>query len=215
MLSFMRGCGLDVESEKIELWLKNETVEREKQRLREYGFERRIKVAVALKGSAEYRCWDKRNFRTLFEKMGGMFGEKLGFVILGGKDAEEDAAVLERADNVISFAGQLPLDETAAVVSLCDLYIGPSTSVLHMATALRVPSVTLYHVLTDAEIPNDGPMRWGPDDDLPHVSLLPPPGLDGCHEYCRKPYAHCINLITPEQVCDAAVELLSKERPNE
>lgn len=209
-LATMRACGLTVEDDATELWLTNEMRRSAQKKLKKRSFDRAAYIAVALKGSAAVRCWDKENYRKLFFQLHKLYGEKIGIIILGGKDAEEDAVGLEGEENVISFAGKLPLDESAAMMSLCDLYIGPSTSLLHIATALRVPSVTLYHVLDESSewFDLDGPPQWAPTHGLPHVSLLPPPGLDGCRGWCCKPYAHCINQITPEQVCAAVKETL-------
>ena len=42
---------------------------------------------------------------------------------------------------------------------------------------------------------------------VPHIDLVPPAGLDGCHGVCRMRFSHCINQILPEQVIDAINQL--------
>lgn len=54
----------------------------------------------------------------------------------------------------INLAGQLSLSQTAALIKKSAAYVGPDTSVTHLAASLGVPTVTLFG-------PTD-PVRWGP-----------------------------------------------------
>ena len=49
-----------------------------------------------------------------------------------------------------SFAGKLSLRQTAAVLARMQLYIGVDTGPTHLAGALQVPMVALYHCLSPA-----------------------------------------------------------------
>ena len=94
-------------------------------------------------------------------------------------------------------------------MSHCDLYVGSNTGLLHYASALGKPSITIYSELEDGDpMDGDAPERMGAWQ-VPHINLIPPAGLDGCHGVCRKRYSHCINQITPRQVVEAMRSLLS------
>ena len=55
---------------------------------------------------------------------------------------------------LIDAAGRLDLNQLAGLIAGAALYIGPDTSVTHLAAAVRVPMVTVFGPTN--------PMRWGP-----------------------------------------------------
>lgn len=93
-----------------------------------------------------YRDWPLQNFVQLLQRL-FVATPDICVVVLG------DAASVKAAENlrrhfpqrVVSVAGQTDLRETAAVISLLALYIGVDTGPTHLAGALGVPMVALYH----------------------------------------------------------------------
>ena len=131
------------------------------------------------------------------------------FLLLGGPDAVASAEELtEDREVIINLAGKTRLDQTAACMQRCDLYVGSNTGLLHFASALGKPSVTIYSELADGkDTDGDSPFRMGAWK-VEHAALVPPAGLDGCHGVCRMRRSHCINQITPMQVEQAMDKLL-------
>lgn len=66
-------------------------------------------------------------------------------LIIGGPaDQEAGARIASQAPGVINLAGQLKLDESAALIARSQLLIGVDTGLTHMGTALRIPTVALF-----------------------------------------------------------------------
>ena len=139
------------------------------------------------------------------------------FVILGGGKTDlKSAEILKNAvpkiyeENVIDLTNKISYRQSAAVLSLCNAYIGNVTGTLHVATAVNCP------VMAISSFPADIPILEG--DDLavyypygvPNVIVRPKNALPECtadkphNAYgCRilnKP--HCITQINPKILHD-------------
>lgn len=68
-------------------------------------------------------------------------------LILGGGEERDGARRLKAqlGDRCTLFAGRLSLRETAALMSLTDLYLGLDTGLTHIMSAFDIPLVALYH----------------------------------------------------------------------
>ena len=66
-------------------------------------------------------------------------------IVLGGP-ADQDAAarIAAGCPDLINLTGALKLDESVALISLCQQLIGVDTGLTHMGTALRLPTVALF-----------------------------------------------------------------------
>lgn len=209
-LDMLRQCGCKVEDERMELWPSSRSEERAAQLFDEHGIkENQFVIALGIVASVDTRTWKIENYNQVIRHYGEMFQDAVRFVVLGGSDAQKAAVRLNDSyGNIINLVGKTNLNETAACMKHCTLYVGSNTGLLHFASAFGVPSVTIYSELSDGE-PTDGdsPFRMGAWK-VPHIDLVPPAGLDGCHGACRMGFSHCVNLITPEQVIDAVSQML-------
>lgn len=83
------------------------------------------------------------------------------FFILGEADRALAGAIFDELPDAAILSG-VTLVETAAVLSVCDAYVGNDSGITHLASALECPMVALF-----------GPTRpdlWGPRG--PHVTIL-------------------------------------------
>lgn len=82
----------------------------------------------------------------------------LGVVITGGKNTEETAYCQELAaafpQGVVDTSGQLSFAQVSQVIQGATLFVGPDTSVTHLAAACGTPTVALYGPTN--------PIKWGP-----------------------------------------------------
>lgn len=211
-LDMLRQCGCKIDDERMELWPSPQSEKKCKQILKTHHIEKhQFLIALGIVASVATRTWKIENYNHVIQHYGASLGDKICFIIMGGKDAEDTAKQLDNSySNIINLAGQTDLDETAACMKRCHLYVGSNTGLLHFASAFGVPSVTIYSELSDGK-PTDGdsPLRMGAWK-VPHIDLVPPAGLDGCHGACRMKFSHCINQITPSQVIDSIDKLLNK-----
>lgn len=93
-----------------------------------------------------YRDWPIEHFAQLLDRLFAAFA-KARAVILGDAQSQEAAEILVRRhpDRVASLAGRLSLRNLGAVLARVDLYVGVDTGPTHLAGALGVPMVALYH----------------------------------------------------------------------
>jgi heptosyltransferase-3 len=164
-----------------------------------------------------YKQWPLEHFRKLIGSL-----ERAGrqVVLTGGPGAGDRAAVASLAGSAID-AGLLDFNQVAALLRGAALYIGPDTSVSHLAAACGVPVLAIFGPTN--------PQRWAPwpateqpvrfqrralaqtvgqvtvlQADLPCV----PCGKAGCEDH-RMSRADCLPAISPERVAAQAIQLLS------
>lgn len=213
-LDMLQQCGCTVKDERMELWTSPQSEELSGRILKEYGAEgHTCLIALGIMASAETRTWKAENYADIVRHYGQQYGKKVRFLIMGGKDAESAARKIDNTyGNLINLAGMTDLNETAACMKKCSLYVGSNTGLLHFASSFGIPSVTIYSELSDGN-PTDGdsPLRMGAWK-VPHTDLVPPAGLDGCHGVCRMRFSHCINQIVPGQVIGAINQMLNLDQ---
>ena len=103
-----------------------------------------------------YKSWTVQGWADLLV---GLIGRGLRVVLTAGPADQEQAfvrAVLERcpAGNIASVAGQLKLAELTPLIENARVYVGPDTSVTHLAAATGRPTIALFGP--------SNPVNWGP-----------------------------------------------------
>jgi heptosyltransferase-3 len=93
-----------------------------------------------------YRDWPVEAFAALARRLLAVH-PRAGIVILGGPEsrARADALVAQLGPRVVSAAGAFTLRATAALMAELDLYVGVDTGPTHLAGALGIPMVAMYH----------------------------------------------------------------------
>jgi len=102
-----------------------------------------------------YKMWTQEAWIALGN---ALLARGLRLVFTGSADAAEIAYAGEIAkklpEGVLNLAGTLSLAETAEVIRLAEIYVGPDTAVTHIAAATGVPVVALFGP--------SNPVKWGP-----------------------------------------------------
>ena len=151
------------------------------------------------------------------------------FVILGGGKADgESAQILKQnldeklfAERVLDLTNKVSYRQTAATLSLCDMYIGNDTGALHVAAAVKCPCLAVF------PFPNDSPpasftdgLRLFRPYNVPSVVVHPEHALPECVRDKNAPYtpfgcrvldkSHCIAQIKPETIFEGFQMLREK-----
>lgn len=159
-------------------------------------------IILGVSATAPHRIWDQKNFSELINRLNAWRSD-LKFVIIGGQDASDKAAfIVENTPRgtVIDLTNQLTLRESAALCSRASIYIGNNTGTMHLASTAGMKCIALISMSKDGDdFHPDSAARTRPFGDG-HVILQPEHALDDCIGYCRKPFAHCINQITVDEV---------------
>jgi lipopolysaccharide heptosyltransferase II len=98
-----------------------------------------------------------------------------------------------------SLAGRLDLGKLAAIISLAPLMIVNNTGPVHIAAAVGTPVVDLYALTNPQHTPWQVPSR---------VLFHDVPCRYCYKSVCPQGHHHCLSLVEPERVVEAALELL-------
>ena len=93
-----------------------------------------------------YRNWPLEYFSTLIDRLSDSF-DNIGFLLLGDKACREVTHNFSTRPgiNLVNSCGELTLRQSAALIAQLDLYIGVDTGPTHIAGALDIPMVAIYH----------------------------------------------------------------------
>jgi heptosyltransferase-3 len=172
-----------------------------------------------------YKQWPLAHFRVLVE---GLLAEGRQVVLTGSgaaRDQECIAAVrdLGAPPRLIDASGQLDFQQLVTLIQRCALYIGPDTSVSHLAAATGIATIAVFGPTN--------PRRWAPwpasgehpvrfermalRQQAGNVTLLQadkhcvPCGRAGCEDH-RNSRSDCLQEITPERVLAEARRILEQ-----
>jgi heptosyltransferase-3 len=187
-------------------------------------------VVVHAPSMWRYKTWPIEHFRELTKALLDDGHQ----VVLTGSASEKDRATLDAlADlgappHLLDTGGRLTFGQLATLLDKAALYIGPDTSVTHLAAALGIPVIALFGP--------SNPMRWGPLDphatasqtryvkrsDIPQqrgrVVLIQGPGpcvpcgRAGCDDH-RDSRSNCLVTLSPSVVIAQAKRLLAGSNP--
>lgn len=134
-----------------------------------------IGLQVASFPTKAYRDWPIEHFFALCERISGRWPDAR-FLIFGGSEEKQRTAWLKErlGARAALFAGRLTLRETAALMSIIDLYVGVDTGPTHIMSAFDIPMVALYHAISPSTL--TGPL------DHPCARLIDHPAGHGCSE---------------------------------
>lgn len=153
-------------------------------------------------GGALPRRWPLVNYRIFLESL--CADKRLKFVITGNQEetrlAEELAQGLN--DRVLNLAGKLNLGELAALIQRCQLYVTNDTGSMHLAAVLQRPLLVIFG---GAALKHFDPRIINPQSRVLYKKIsCAPCNFKFCHS------KKCLKLIVPEEVIQAAKEILFK-----
>jgi heptosyltransferase-3 len=166
-----------------------------------------------------YKQWPLGHFRELVGRLAAA-GRQV--VLTGSGSATDRAAVASMSGAApphrLVDAGVLDFGQLAALIRGAALYIGPDTSVSHLAAACGVPVLAIFGPTN--------PQRWAPwpaasegferralSQTRGRITLLQaelpcvPCGKAGCEDH-RQSRSDCLVAITPQRVADEAQRML-------
>ncbi|WP_295641738.1 glycosyltransferase family 9 protein [uncultured Methylibium sp.] len=177
-------------------------------------------VVVHAPSMWRYKQWPVEHFRVLIAELLAD-GEQV--VLSGGPGAADQAVVaalrdLGTAPALLDTSGSLSLGQLAALLRAAALYIGPDTSITHLAVASGTPTISLYGPTPptvwgpwpQGQRRSDPP--WRPTAPLQRrggVTLLQGPGAcvpcgrAGCEDHAAS-RADCLVALEPQRVIDEA-----------
>lgn len=114
-----------------------------------------------------YRDWPIENFLELANRITATHPQTR-FILFGGRDGLErnQALAADLGERCISFANQLSLRQTAAIMSYLNVYVGVDTGPTHIMSTFDIPIVGLYHAKSKTH--HTGPLQHPRDYCINH-----------------------------------------------
>lgn len=180
-------------------------------------------VLVHVPSMWTYKQWPLAHFRAL---VAGLLSAGRQVVLTGGGAARDQACIaavrdLGAAPRLLDTSGQLDFRQLVTLMRSAALYIGPDTSVSHLAAATGIPTLAIFGPTN--------PQRWAPSPasgEQPirfhrstlrqaagNVTILQaakpcvPCGRAGCEDH-RDSRSDCLQEITPARVLAEAQRML-------
>ncbi|MCI0469552.1 MAG: glycosyltransferase family 9 protein, partial [Nitrospirae bacterium] len=143
-LELIRIIGADAEDRRLSIYLTQEERERADEFIAAQGFEKDI-ILIGLHPGAQkpFKLWQADNFVIV----GNALTERLGCrIIVTGSGSEKHLAdsVASKIPGAVSIAGVMDIRETAAIIEKMALFITNDTGPMHIAFALRTPTLSLF-----------------------------------------------------------------------
>lgn len=142
----------------------------------------------------------------------GLGDERLSVIILGSKseiaqcEAVENAlSNCEQVHTIRNFAGKTTICQLIEMLKRCDLLLSNETGVLHMATALKMPTIGILGGGHHSRF-----YPWG--DPVINLKVDKPMDCYHCNWYCIHPTIRCIHEINPEQITEKLQTLIRQIR---
>jgi heptosyltransferase-3 len=174
-----------------------------------------------------YKQWPIQHFGKLIE---GLMAQGRQVVLTGSAGPRDQECIaplrgLGSSAELLDLSGKLDFNQLVTLFRQAALYIGPDTSVSHLAAATGVPVIAIFGPTN--------PMRWAPwpasakaqalfarsalVQQTGNVTLLQsglhcvPCGRAGCEDH-RQSRSDCLVDITPERVLEQAAKVLRPVR---
>jgi len=205
MMDLLRLCGCHVADGKMSYWLSQEAKTFAERLVSRWPGWRYIACGIAGRNDAS-RCWPPRKYGELVHRFDG---ERVKFLLLGDQSTAAAAGQIGAGKNIVDLTGKTSLSQVAAVISLCDLYVGSDTGLMHFASAAGTPVVELSVWLRGGDLTAGwAPHRMGPWGVPSHVLLSE---CDGgpCRQELDS-HAEGVGLITVDAVEQAVRDILKK-----
>ena len=155
----------------------------------------------------------KRWFATEWAVVADRIQRELGRrAVLAGSISElalVEAVRREMWTKPVSLAGKTSIPELAALLKRCDLFLGGDSGPLHLASALGVPSVSIYGPTDPA---NSGPLGANARVLRGSAECIPCYDL-GRPAACWRGDLLCMSQVHADQVFEAAREMLEHRSP--
>ncbi|MBU1627387.1 glycosyltransferase family 9 protein [bacterium] len=199
-LSLLRGIGVPINSDELEMPVLPENIDRVNQLLTQKGIDKNDRIiSINIGATKRTKLWHYEKFAQLIDILTRDYNAK---VILTGaqQELEYEGKILERCKNKpVSFVNRLDLKDLAALYSLSNIYIGCDTGPTHIAAAMKTPIVVIFGS-SDYNI-------WWPHN-VPHKIVRKDLACYPC-DRCTQEREYCIDNIQVDDVLNAVTETIS------
>jgi ADP-heptose:LPS heptosyltransferase len=171
----------------------------------ERNYSDKIKIGIQLSAADTYKMWPKSNFIKMINKINNKFINKIEFIFFGiEKEMELNNEVIKSLSNVmtVNLSGKTKIEELPKKLNELDLLITNDTGTLHLAIALKVPTISLFSP-TDSRI-------FGPYQDTELHIAIQKDGDFINNKPKKQRTQEAMELITVDEVVDIVISQLKR-----
>jgi lipopolysaccharide heptosyltransferase II len=199
-LDLVASVGSEIADQRMSLKVSETAQARVLQLLQELNINLKYPWIVIHPGAtALSRRYPPERFAIVADQLVQQYG--IPVIFTGTEPEQELIASIQQDMNAVSHAlvGCLDLGELTALLSLAPLLISNNTGPVHIAAAVGTPVVDLYALTNPQHTP------W----EVPNRVLFHDVPCRICYKsICPEGHYHCLRLVEPETVVNAALELL-------
>lgn len=207
----VKSHGIEYDGQGLDFFISKEAQEGVRHRLEQLNFDFSPRaIALAPGASFETKRWPAERFAEIAARLQSSLDCRI--VIVGGSG---DTAIADQISEacpqpVVNFAGKLSIMETAAAISFCRLVVSNDSGLMHLANALKKPTLSIFG-------PTTRELGFFPLPELSRVienTNIPcrPCTHMGRHK-CPKKHFDCMRSISVESVYSAIVDSLEPAFP--
>ncbi len=203
-LDLVAAVGSRIVDERLSLQVPAQGLKKIQECLEHIGLDRSRPWLVIHPGStAPSRRYPPESFASAAQILGSRYGFQILFTGTEPEIELVEGIRSRMADESFSLAGRLAIEEFSALISITPLLISNNTGPVHMAAALQTPVVDLYALTNPQHTP------WM----VPHRALYHDVPCKYCYKsICPMGHHNCLQLVSPESVVEAAMDLLKEQR---
>jgi lipopolysaccharide heptosyltransferase II len=147
--------------------------------------------------------WPAGNYAELISSL---ISQKHTVLLLGGKDDIEISNEVKQhiSGTVFDFTGKTDILQAAALIQRCRLFVGNDSSLLHIAAALGIPTVSIFGPTN--------PEYFAPRGEK-HIVIKSDANCSPCFTYGKPPKCEdyiCMDSVKTEHVLSAVNKLLKQ-----
>ncbi|MCY7371704.1 MAG: glycosyltransferase family 9 protein [Polaromonas sp.] len=187
-------------------------------------------IVIHVPSMWSYKQWPVQHYRLL---AGELLDRGWQIILTGSASARDRECIaplltLASAPQLLDLSGQLDFNQLATLFGKAKLYIGPDTSVSHLAAAAGLPVIAIFgptNPLRWRPWPAEAPVksffvRRAPVQSEGNVTVLQeasmgcvPCGRAGCDDHLQS-RSDCLQAITPQRVLTQALAELESNSQN-
>lgn len=211
-LNLIPAVGGKIYSAALEFWTEEKDEIYARNFFEKYALKARKVVAIVPQAVDRARMWDGEKYAEVMDRIISKYTDVF-FLLMGGNDAmktcEKIFGMLPQ-QSILNICGKTSLGEVAELFKRCCLYIGCNTGLLHIAAAVKLPTIEIIcHSEEGDPLEYSSPERyraWGNESYV----VRPKKALSGCGATCYAREAHCINQITVDEVFEVVDKFLNQ-----
>ncbi len=160
-------------------------------------FKKIIGINAGASNRWEFKKWRLEGYSELLKTLNKKYN--CAFLLFGSNNEKEiNNYLAKECKNIFDTGSNNTLREFASYIDLCDVLITGDTLALHVATALKVPTVCIFGPTSNAEIEDYGLVR----------KVYPDMDCLVCYKNKCDFKPNCMELVTTDMVFNEVVNIL-------